>query len=163
MRARPGTIDAVLALGRSLAWSALAAGDAFGMLRFGERIGRGDVLAPTRKRALALAAVDALPRQPWTASSADGIAAVGATVGQARSVVFLVSDFLVPPQRLGQALDDLARHFVVPVRTWSPQAAFVSCRVREKRLWCFVVNELKPLIFLKNTIALFKGLDTRPR
>lgn len=107
--------DAALAFTRAAARSATGGGDSFGLLPFGATLIEPLVLAPTRTAAAAKAALAAIATARWQADSARAIEDVPARLPAAASLVFIVSDFRLPPELLDSALTQMPSHDVVPV------------------------------------------------
>lgn len=102
----------------SLAYSAHRNSDSFGFVGFDETV-REDWLSPPSLRmhdAFELTArlVDYRPSD----AGADGLLDVNRYLGVSRALVFLISDFHMPPELLEQAINTLSRHHVVPIVLW---------------------------------------------
>jgi uncharacterized protein (DUF58 family) len=95
--------------------SAVRAGDAFGLLAFDNTIRDDLSLPPTRRRMAGQQAAAALRAHTPTGRGTDGLLHLPARLPAGRSLVLLVSDFLLPPATLETALSGLTRHDVVPI------------------------------------------------
>ena len=108
-------LRAVLLLAEAASRSAHKAGDSFGFIGF-DATPRADFYLPCRRSrgaaAQVLARLHANQRQ---GNSAAGIADMAPLLPRQRCLVVLVSDFLMPPTLLEQALKTLSRHDVAPV------------------------------------------------
>lgn len=105
----------------SVAYSAYQANDTFSFVGFDQTV-REDWLTPPSHRmhdafALTHRLMNYLPGQ----SGAEGLLDVSRYLGQARGLVFLISDFHMPLDMLEQALNMLSRHHVVPVVLWDAE------------------------------------------
>ena len=108
--------DFVEALGRS----AFRAGDALGMLAF-DAAERTDLFVPALlSRGVGGVMADQLRNCGGTAGSVDGLEEAAQRIAGHGGLVFLVSDFHWPLDRLGAALDLLAQAYVVPMLVWDP-------------------------------------------
>ncbi len=100
---------------RLIALSALRSGDSFGLFAADGHL-REDVLLPFARRPgldgeVAARLEHALPG----GAGSDGLLEAAALLPGRRALVFLISDFLMPPRALDTLLDALWRHEVVPV------------------------------------------------
>ena len=105
----------------SVAYSAYQAGDTFSFVGFDQAV-REDWLTPPSYRmhdafALTHQLMNYLPGQ----IGAEGLLDISRYLGQARGLVFLISDFHMPLDMLEQALNMLSRHHVVPVVLWDAE------------------------------------------
>jgi hypothetical protein len=109
----------------SLGLSAFRAGDAFGMVAFDSRE-RPDLFVPARiGRGVASLSLERLS-QYWAgqadrtagANAASGLELAAMRLAGREALVFIVSDFHWPLERLGTALDLLAHACVVPLIVW---------------------------------------------
>lgn len=102
----------------SIAYSANQAADTFGFVGFDEVV-REDWLTKSSYRMQD--AYDTTKRllsyQPTSAGS-DGLLEVTQYLGQARGLVFIISDFHIPLETLEAALNTLSSHHVVPIVLW---------------------------------------------
>ncbi|HJV72081.1 DUF58 domain-containing protein [Ideonella sp.] len=107
----------------SLAWSAWRTGDSFGFIGCDAEV-RADFLQPaTRARGVGSPLAQRL--REWQPDerqgrSAQGLLAAQRYLGRQRALVFLVSDFHLPPRLISDVLGSLAHHDVVPVVLWDP-------------------------------------------
>lgn len=118
--ARRRKIDVAADFVESLARSAFRVGDALGMLAFDQRE-RADLCVPaTLSRGLGSVMADSLRQCSPAPGGIEGLEdALQQLIGR-EALVFLVSDFHWPLDRLGAALDLLSHAFVVPVVVWDP-------------------------------------------
>jgi hypothetical protein len=118
--ARRNKIDVAADFIESLAHSAARVGDALGMLAF-DRRERADLCVPaTLSRGLGHAMADSLRGRDLTPGGIEGLEDALQQLAGREALVFLVSDFHWPLDRLGTALDQLSHAFVVPVVVWDP-------------------------------------------
>jgi hypothetical protein len=111
----------------SLGLSAFRMGDAVGMTAFDEA-DRPDLFVPARLSrgmgSIMAAALRDCVRQPHRRardrSAIDGLEEAAAHLAGQQGLIFLVSDFHWPLQRLNPVLDSLAHASVVPVLVWDP-------------------------------------------
>ncbi|MBU0601080.1 MAG: MxaS protein [Gammaproteobacteria bacterium] len=104
----------------SLGHSAFRIGDALGMLAFDHRE-RPDLCMPaTLSRGLGGVMADSLRGCDTTAGGIEGLEEAVMQLTGREALVFLVSDFHWPLDRLGAVLDLLSHTFVVPVVVWDP-------------------------------------------
>lgn len=100
------------------AWSAYRQGDRFGFIAADESI-RWDLLLPLRvHKGAAPELYERLRGLEPAGRSALALNEVALHLGKQRALVFLVSDFHFPLERLDGLLDSLTRHDVVPVALW---------------------------------------------
>jgi uncharacterized protein (DUF58 family) len=111
----PTLADTAFAFTRAAARSAAGGGDSFGVLPFGATLIEPLALAPTRTAAATKAALAAIAEAGWHADSARAIEDVPARLPAGASLVFVVSDFRLPPEQLDSALAQMPSHDVVPV------------------------------------------------
>jgi uncharacterized protein (DUF58 family) len=108
--------DFVEALGHS----AFRVGDALGMLAF-DAAERADLFMPALlSRGVGSVMADLLTNCKGAAGSAHGLEEALQRIGGRGGLVFLVSDFHWPLERLDSALDLLAHAYVVPMIVWDP-------------------------------------------
>ncbi len=104
----------------SLAWSAWRIGDGFGFIGCDVTV-RSDFLQPaTRVRGVGGPIAQRLRGFAPQGRSADSLPAAARYMGRQRALVFLVSDFHLPPELIADTLAALAAHEVVPVVLWDP-------------------------------------------
>jgi hypothetical protein len=116
----PSPAETALAFTRAAARSATGGGDSFGVLPFGATLIEPLTLAPTRVAAAGKAALAAIAEAGWQADSARAIEDVPSRLPAGASLVFLVSDFRLPPEQLDRALAQMSAHDVVPAWLRSP-------------------------------------------
>ncbi len=108
--------DFVEALGQS----AFRVGDALGMRAF-DAAERDDLFTPALVgRAVGSVMAGMLRRCETTAGGMDGLQAAAMHFAGRRGLIFLVSDFHWPLERLGPALDFFAHAYLVPMIVWDP-------------------------------------------
>lgn len=99
----------------SLAWSAWRTGDAFGFVGCDSAV-RSDWLQPlVRSRGAGVDLARRLRALQPTGRSAEGLVDAHRLLRRERALVFLISDFHLPLDRLERVLATLAHHEVVPV------------------------------------------------
>ena len=102
----------------SAAYSAFRVNDPFGFIGFDEKV-REDFLFNSSVKvhgAFELAERLAAYHPPHT--GAGGIAEINRYLPRERALVLLISDFHMPLEALGQALNSMMRHHVVPLVLW---------------------------------------------
>jgi len=108
--------DFVEALGQS----AFRVGDALGMLAF-DATERADLFVPPlASRGMGAVMASMLRQCDCTTGGFEGLEEAVRRVAGRRGLVFLVSDFHWPLDRLDAALDSLAHTYVVPMIVWDP-------------------------------------------
>ena len=108
--------DFVEALGQS----AGRVGDAVGMAAF-DAAERADLFVPAIvSRGIGALMASVLRRAETTARGFEGLEAAVQRIAGRRGLVFLVSDFHWPLERLNAILDLLAHAYVVPIIVWDP-------------------------------------------
>jgi uncharacterized protein (DUF58 family) len=113
-------LDVVADFVESLAWSAWRTGDSFGFIGCDSAV-REDLLRPqTRARGVGGMLARALRAFKAEGRSAHGLLDAHRHLGRQRSLLFLVSDFHLPIELIGNVLESLAHHDVVPVVLWDP-------------------------------------------
>jgi uncharacterized protein (DUF58 family) len=117
MQARPGAtkLGCVLNLVQAASRTAHRAGDAFGFVGFDATVRADRFAAPSRSRGPALAVLSKLARLVPDGRSAAGIADLAAHLPEKRSLILLISDFLIPLDMLEAGLQRLGRHDVAPI------------------------------------------------
>lgn len=139
MRAAPGGANwrGVTFLAQAACRSAHRAADAFGFVGFDAAPRAEFSLPPTRNRGVSGAFLARLRGLQPDGRSGEGIAALAPLLPLRRSLVVLVSDFLMPPGLVERALAGLARHDVAPVvlhearETTLPRAGLMRLRDAE--------------------------------
>ena len=118
--ARRRKIDVAADFVESLAHSAFRVGDALGMLAFDQHE-RADLCVPaTLSKGLGSVMADSLRQCTPAPGSIEGLEDTLQQLLGREALIFLVSDFHWPLDRLGAALDLLSHAFVVPVIVWDP-------------------------------------------
>jgi uncharacterized protein (DUF58 family) len=108
--------DFVAALGQS----AFRVGDAVGMFAF-DRHAREDLFVPALlSRGLGTLMASMLTHCQTSAAGSEGLEEVARNLAGRQSLVFLLSDFHWPLERLTQVLEMLASSHVVPMVIWDP-------------------------------------------
>jgi uncharacterized protein (DUF58 family) len=117
MKAAPaaGGLNAVAMLAEAASRSARKSGDAFGFVGFDEGVRRNFVLPASRGRTLSDEFLARLRNFAPVGHGAAGLLAVAPLLPSQKSLVLLVSDFLMPFDVLQEGLETLARHDVAPV------------------------------------------------
>lgn len=102
----------------SIAYSAYQSSDNFSFIGF-DKVVREDWMTPlSSKMHDAFQLSQNLTRYQPSGHGVDGLLDLNRYLGQARALVFLVSDFHMPLSMLEQALNTLSRHHVVPIVLW---------------------------------------------
>ncbi|QIB36391.1 hypothetical protein G3A50_20155 [Ancylobacter pratisalsi] len=105
----------VAELGALLALSARRSGDSFALLGCDARL-RADVFLPfTRRTGVEDEVRGLLEHAVAEGAGTEGLLEAANRLPNRRALVFLVSDYLIPEQRLAALLDRLWRHDVIPV------------------------------------------------
>ncbi len=102
----------------SLAWSAWRTGDSFSFVGCDEAVRPEWLLPATRSRAAGTPLAARLRAFEPAGGSAAGLLQAHLHLRRQRSIVFLVSDFHLPPSQLDALLASLATHQLVPVVVW---------------------------------------------
>jgi hypothetical protein len=113
----------------ALGLSAFRVGDAVGMMAF-DKEERADLFVPARvSRGMGsimaaslrdVAGVAQMPGARDSAAGLEGLEAVASQLAGQQGLIFIVSDFHWPLERLGAVLDLFAHASVVPVIVWDP-------------------------------------------
>jgi len=104
----------------SLAWSAWRTGDSFGFVGCDSAL-RNDLLQPqTRVRGAGGEVARRLRTLHPAGRDARGLLDAPRHLGRQRALLFLVSDFHLPPDLIVAVLDGLSAHEVVPTVLWDP-------------------------------------------
>lgn len=99
----------------SLGLSAYRTGDSFGAIACDEHL-RVDLMQPlSRVKGAGGDVASRIRAAAFDGASAKGLLQAAGVLGRARSLVFLVSDFHLPPALIEATLDGLSRHTVVPI------------------------------------------------
>ncbi|MCR5868865.1 DUF58 domain-containing protein [Aquincola sp. J276] len=113
-------LDVVADFVDSLSWSAWRNGDSFGFVGCDTAVHPMLLQPQTRQRGAGALLAHALRAHVPAGRSATGLLQVVQHLSRQRSLVFLVSDFHLPPPLVEAVLDGLAAHEVVPVLLWDP-------------------------------------------
>ncbi|MFN6994763.1 MAG: DUF58 domain-containing protein [Aquincola tertiaricarbonis] len=113
-------LDVVADFVDSLSWSAWRNGDSFGFVGCDTAVHPVLLQPQTRQRGAGALLAHALRAHVPAGRSAAGLLQVAQHLSRQRSLVFLVSDFHLPPPLVEAVLDGLAAHEVVPVLLWDP-------------------------------------------
>ena len=112
---RVGRMSMVAELCATLALSAYKMGDRFGLIGCESTVREDLYIPPTRRRGLEVEVFERLLQVEPRGASVRGLATAGEWLPLQRSLVFLVSDFLMPFAQIEEILDLLWRHHVAPV------------------------------------------------
>lgn len=112
----------------TLAYSAWRAGDAFGFFGADERLRTEFTAPPSRTRGAGMRVAEALREFAATGASADGLLEAARSLGRARSLVFLASDFHLADPTIDRLMSELTPHSVVPVVFWDEQERNLPAR-----------------------------------
>ncbi|HSI43873.1 MAG TPA: DUF58 domain-containing protein [Methylotenera sp.] len=105
----------------SVAYSAQQAGDTFSFIGF-DKVVREDWLTKSSYRMQdAYELAQQLINYAPAAAGSDGLLDVNEFIGQARSLVFLVSDFHMPLATIEAGLNTLSTHHIVPIVLWDAE------------------------------------------
>lgn len=113
-------LDVVADFVESLAWSAWRNGDSFGFVGCDTAVEAMLLQPQTRQRGAGSVLAHALRAHVPVGRGAQGLLQAPQHLSRQRSLVFLVSDFHLPPALVEAVLDGLAAHEVVPVLLWDP-------------------------------------------
>lgn len=113
-------LDVVADFVESLAWSAWRNGDSFGFVGCDTAVEATLLQPQTRQRGAGSVLAHALRAHVPVGRGAQGLLQAPQHLSRQRSLVFLVSDFHLPPALVEAVLDGLAAHEVVPVLLWDP-------------------------------------------
>ncbi len=102
----------------SLAFSAWRSGDRFGFVGCDDAVREDLVLPPTRNRAAGADLAERLRTLDFRGHSARALTSASRYLGQQRALVFLVSDFHLPPTEISATIQAMALHDLVPVVLW---------------------------------------------
>jgi hypothetical protein len=104
----------------SLAWSAWRTGDSFGFIGCDHTV-RSDLLQPqTRARGAGGEIARRLRALHPAGRDARGLLDAPRRMSRQRALLFLVSDFHLPLELIGEVLDGFSLHEVVPTVLWDP-------------------------------------------
>ena len=130
----------------SLSRSAFRVGDALGMLAFDSKQRTDLFVPPLLSRGMGSVMAASLAQSKGAAGGISGLEECAAQLAGSRGLIFLVSDFHWPLERLSGVLDLLAHAYIVPMVIWDPaetqppaQDALLSLRDAEsgghRTLW----------------------------
>jgi uncharacterized protein (DUF58 family) len=105
----------------SIAYSAYQASDTFSFVGFDHVVREDWLTRSSRKMHDAFELTARLQSYHSHQKSASGLLDVSRYLGQARGLVFLISDFHLPLELIEQALNMLSRHHVIPLVLWDSQ------------------------------------------
>lgn len=103
----------------SIAYSAYQAADTFSFVGFDDVVREDWLTPPSYRMHDAFELTSRLADYRPAPSGCAGMLEAGRYLGQARALVFLISDFHMPLEALEQAINTLSRHHVVPIVLWS--------------------------------------------
>lgn len=112
---RQHKLEVLADFSESLAWSAWRTGDAFGFIGCDEQVRADWLLPPARGRGVGTPIAQRLRGRPELQGSARGLLDAHRYLRRQRSLVFLVSDFHLPPAQLESLFASLARHQLTPI------------------------------------------------
>lgn len=102
----------------SAAYSAYRVNDPFGFVGFDDGVREDWLFTSTTKVHGAFDLTERLRTYRPASAGASGLLMVDQYLSRERALVFLISDFHMPPAELEKALSGLMRHHVVPVVLW---------------------------------------------
>lgn len=102
----------------SIAYSAYQAGDTFSFIGFDEVIREDWMTKSSYRMQDAYELTKQLRTYIPSSVGSDGLLDVNRFIGQARGLIFLISDFHIPLGTIEAALNTLSNHHVVPVVLW---------------------------------------------
>ena len=105
----------------SVACSASQNGDRFGFIGFDDRVREDWLVPPSHRMDEALDLTSRLMDYRPANTGSDGLLDVSRYLGTSRALVFLISDFHMPPEYLEQAINTMSHHHVVPLVIWDAQ------------------------------------------
>ena len=121
-------LDVLADFVESLAWSAWRTGDSFGFVGCDAVVRDALLLPATRARGAGSALARTLRALHLEGRSAQALSEAHRHLSRQRSLVFLVSDFHLPPAEVAAVLVSLAHHEVVPVVLWDALEFELSAR-----------------------------------
>jgi uncharacterized protein (DUF58 family) len=104
----------------ALSSSAFRVGDSLGLLAFDAHERRDLYVPPTLSRGIGAVIGSKLVNATGVAGTVSGLEEVALELAGSQSMIFLVSDFHWPLDRLATVLDAFAHSFVVPIVIWDP-------------------------------------------
>lgn len=147
----------VAEIASAIAWSASRQGDAFGLLTADDAL-RTDLCEPvSSQRGIAqhiYQKINSAQLKPSTSASA--LPKLAAQLSNKKSLVFLISDFHIEPEKLKTTLQAMAIHDVVPIVLWD-DAEYENipewgwARVRDMETGADVSLFLRPKLLQKMT------------
>lgn len=99
----------------ALAFATTRVGDRFGLIAGGDTLRQSMLLPATRLRSAAVNVIERLRRESPAGASAYGLKQAALRLGAGRKLVLLISDFRWPQAQIGDVLDALALHDVMPL------------------------------------------------
>lgn len=102
----------------SIAYSAHQAGDRFSFVGYDQIVREDWMTKPSYRMQDAYALITRLMHYQPLSVAAEGLLDINRFIGQARGLVFIISDFHMPLQSLEQSLNMLSKHHVVPIVLW---------------------------------------------
>ncbi|HYN54657.1 MAG TPA: DUF58 domain-containing protein [Methylotenera sp.] len=105
----------------SVAYSAYQAGDTFSFIGFDQVVREDWTTKSSYRMQDAYELTKRLLNYSPAPTGSDGLLDVNRFMGQARSLVFLISDFHMPLETIEAALNTLSNHHVVPVVLWDAE------------------------------------------
>ena len=105
----------------SIACSADQNSDTFGFVGFDDIVREDWLSPPSRRMHEAFELTSRLMEYRPADAGAEGLLDVSRYLGSARALVFVISDFHMPPERLEEAINTLSRHHVVPIVLWDSE------------------------------------------
>lgn len=108
-------LDVLADFAEALAYSAYRTGDPFGFIGCNDRIVDDLLLPPTRRKGIGASLAQTLRRLEPGRKDAAALADAHTLTGRRRALVFLASDFHLPPALVDRTLASLCRHDVIPV------------------------------------------------
>lgn len=118
---RRNKMELMAEIAASIAYSAHQSHDPFSFIGFDQDVRKDWTTSPSTRPYEAFALAERLRNSQPGRLGAEGLLKVSTYLGQARSLVFLVSDFHMPLATIEKALNMLSRHHVVPIVIWDPQ------------------------------------------
>jgi hypothetical protein len=102
-------------LAQTIASSAIRTGDTFALIAADTDVRTDLTLAPSRSRSAIAQKIDEMRRFVPSCAGAGGLIEAATLTTGRRGLVFLVSDFLMPDDRIHAIFERLSRHDVIPV------------------------------------------------
>jgi uncharacterized protein (DUF58 family) len=114
-RGNADKMQLALALCAAIAASARRAGDSFGLVGCSHRIAPDLHFPATRTRAGEAEMLGRLASHEPRGAGTQGFLDAAALIAGRRKLVFVISDFLMPPERIAAIFAALSRHDIVPI------------------------------------------------